>query len=111
MATYKQFGDAFQHRPRSTTKTLKLIATVEKSCDPWNLEAYIKAASSYRLNGVHRPFWRDWPLSDPAKFFTPEPLHHWHKMFWDHDAQWCIRAVGSAEIDFRFSILHPQTGF
>ena len=111
MATYKQFGDAFRHRPCSATKTLKLIATVEKSCDPWNLEAYIKAASSYRLNGVHRPFWRDWPLSDPAKFFTPEPLHHWHKMFWDHDAQWCIRAVGSAEIDFHFSILHPQTGF
>ena len=65
----------------------------------------------YRLNGVHRPFWRDWPLSDPSEFFTPEPLHHWHKMFWDHDAQWCIHTVGPAEINFRFSILHPHTGF
>ena len=32
-------------------------------------------------------------------------------MFWDHDAQWCICAVGPAEIDFCFSILHPHTGF
>ena len=29
-------------------------------------------------------------------------------MFWDHDAKWCI---GDAEIDFRFAILHPHTGF
>ena len=32
-------------------------------------------------------------------------------MFWDHDEQWCICAVGPAEIDFCFSILHPHTGF
>ncbi|KAF9455939.1 hypothetical protein BDZ94DRAFT_1143644, partial [Collybia nuda] len=53
----------------------------------------------------------DWPLSDPSKFFTPEPLHHWHKMFWDHDARWCIKAVGPAEIDFCFSVLLSHTGF
>ena len=40
-----------------------------------------------------------------------EPLHHWHKQFWDHDAKWCIRALGGPEIDFRFSILHPSTGY
>jgi hypothetical protein len=71
----------------------------------------LKEAKKYRLNGVHRPFWRDWPLSDPSKFFQPEPLHHWHKMFWDHDAKWCIRAVGDAELDFRFSVLFPRSGF
>ena len=32
-------------------------------------------------------------------------------MFWDHDAKWCIHAVGDAEIDYRFTILHPHTGF
>jgi hypothetical protein len=31
-------------------------------------------------------------------------------MFWDHDAKWCIRVLGSAEIDFQFSVLHPHTG-
>ncbi|KAF9455638.1 hypothetical protein BDZ94DRAFT_1179584, partial [Collybia nuda] len=50
-------------------------------------------------------------MAEPSQFLTPEPLHHWHKMFWDHDAKWCIHAVGKAEIDFRFSILHPQTGY
>ena len=110
-ATYKEFGDTFKHPPRTASTTLRQLTAIEKVADPWDLDTYIKQAMVYRLNGVHRPFWRDWPLSDPSEFFTPEPLHHWHKMFWDHDAQWCIRAVGPAEIDFRFSILHPHTGF
>jgi hypothetical protein len=58
-----------------------------------------------------RPFWRDWPLAEPHQFLTPEPLHHWHKKFWDHDIKWCIHAVGSAEIDFWFSILPLHTGY
>ena len=82
-----------------------------KADDPWNLEAYFKAALEYRLNGVHEPFWADWPMSDPSVFLTPEPLHHWHKAFWDHDAKWCINTVGAAELDFRFSVLHPHVGF
>ena len=110
-ASYKEFGDAFRHSPRTASMTLKQLTAIEKVADPWDLDTYITQAMVYRLNGVHRPFWRDWPLSDPSEFFTPEPLHHWHRMFWDHDAKWCIRAVGPAEIDFRFSILHPHTGF
>jgi hypothetical protein len=112
MASYKELGDAVRHPPRTALRTLRRLAAIETSkVDPWDLISYIREAKDYRLNGVHRPFWRDWPLSEPSKFFTPEPLHHWHKMFWDHDARWCIRAVGPAEIDFRFSILHPHTGF
>jgi len=41
----------------------------------------------------------------------PEPLHHWHKAFWNHDAKWCINAVGSREIDFHFLVLQSHTGF
>ena len=44
-------------------------------------------------------------------FLTPEPLHHWHKQFWDHNAKWCIQEVGGIELDFRFSILQLHTGF
>ncbi|CAA7259005.1 unnamed protein product [Cyclocybe aegerita] len=79
--------------------------------DPWDLDGYEKESTKHRLNGVHRPFWRDWPLSEPPIFLTSEPLHHWHKEFWDHDMKWCIKAVGGHEIDFRFSILHPRVGF
>ncbi|KAG1846144.1 hypothetical protein C8R48DRAFT_779638 [Suillus tomentosus] len=38
-------------------------------------------------------------------------LHHIHKEFYDHDAQWLIVSVGDSEIDFRFSVLQPITGF
>ena len=48
---------------------------------------------------------------EPSQFLPPEPLHHWHKAFWDHDAKWCIRAIGDEEIDLRFSLLQPCVGF
>ncbi|KAG2739313.1 hypothetical protein P692DRAFT_20881930 [Suillus brevipes Sb2] len=52
-----------------------------------------------------------WPYADPSVFLTPESLHHWHKEFWDHDLHWCLVAVGALELDFRFSILQPITGY
>ena len=96
---------------------LSQIDVVSQDVDPWDVWSYFKEARDrFRLNGVHLPFWRDWALPDgtvaePSQFLTPEPLHHWHKQFWDHDAKWCIRAVGNAEIDFRFSLLQPFVGF
>ena len=111
MAYYKQFGDNYRHEPRTASTTIAKLQAVESVADPWDLAEYEKEAMKFRLNGVHRPFWRDWPLSDPSVFLTSEPLHHWHKGFWDHDAKWCILAVGNSEIDFRFAVLHPRTGF
>lgn len=112
LATYQQYGDAHRHPPRHGYLTIQSLDKIAEMVDPWNdLDQYIKEAMKYRLCGVHRPFWRDWPLADPSIFLTSEPLHHWHKQFWDHDAKWCIFAVGAAEIDFRFSILHPRTGY
>ncbi|KAH9170179.1 hypothetical protein EDB89DRAFT_2072170 [Lactarius sanguifluus] len=90
MASHKQFGDPFWHEPRTASTTLAQLHALEAKVNPWHLKTYIKEAKKFRLNGVHRPFWHDWPLSEPSKFLTPEPLHHWHKMFWDHDTKWCI---------------------
>jgi hypothetical protein len=90
MANYKQFGDSFRHEPRTASTTLAQLQAIESETDPWDLPAYVREAKKHRLNGVHRPFWRDWPLAEPSVFLTPESLHHWHKMFWDHDAKWCI---------------------
>ena len=111
MATYKQFGDSFQHEPRTASTTLAQLMEIEETADPWDFASYLPKAKRFRLNGVHRPFWRDWPLAEPSLFLTPEPLHHWHKMFWDHDAKWCIHEVGSIKIDFRFSVLQPHVGY
>ena len=112
-ANYRQFGDDFRHPSRTGSFTLNAINEIHRlETDFGTFEKYEKCAKSYRLNGVQLPFWRDWPLSaDPSMFLTSEPLHHWHKMFWDHDAKWCINVVGAAEIDFRFSVLHNRTGY
>ena len=111
MATFRQFGDDHRHPPRTASTTLEMLRRLATIADPNDLENYVKEVLKFRLNGVHLPFWRDWPLSDPSIFLTSEPLHHWHKAFWDHDAKWCINALGGHEIDFRFSILQPRTGY
>ena len=64
-----------------------------------------------QLNGVIEPCWNPWPLSDPSIFLNPEVLHHFHRMFWDHDAKWCIEAAGATELDFRFSIIQTLVGY
>ncbi|KAG1890443.1 uncharacterized protein F5891DRAFT_1213766, partial [Suillus fuscotomentosus] len=109
IAMYKQFRDPFQHEPRTRAKTLEQLKIVRSRACPDDLEAFFREAQKFRLNGVDEPFWWDWLLAEPSRFFTPESLHHIHKEFWDHDAQWIILAVGKSEIDFRFSIIQPTT--
>jgi len=112
IAEYPQFGDDFRHLPRTGATILSTINKINAVAEAAeSLQKYEKIAKQHRMNGVQLPFWRDWALSDPSIFLTSEPLHHWHKQFWDHDAKWCIHAVGDDEIDFRFSILPPHTGY
>ncbi|KAI6022630.1 hypothetical protein EDC04DRAFT_2575111 [Pisolithus marmoratus] len=65
----------------------------------------LKVTKHYYLNGVHKPLWRDWPLSNPLRFLMPEVLHHFHHLFWDHNLQWCSVVLGSAKIDYCFSLV------
>ncbi|KAJ7065071.1 hypothetical protein C8F01DRAFT_983641 [Mycena amicta] len=98
---------------RICASTWAAISAVNAVTSPDNVADYTKASKAHpnRLNGVHLPFWRDWPLStNPSKFLTPEVLHHIHKAFFDHDFQWGRRLLGDAEIDFRLSLLHPRSG-
>jgi hypothetical protein len=113
MASLKQFGDAFRHEPRTASTTLAQLLAVKSKVDPYDdIKAYvIEAKKKFRLGGVDKPFWRDWPLAEPSLFLTPEPLHQFNKEFYDHDLKWCIRMLGEQEIDFRFSILQPRVGF
>ncbi|KAJ7712978.1 hypothetical protein B0H16DRAFT_1667389 [Mycena metata] len=89
---------------------VKQLRQLERHTNPWDLRTYVKKAKLLRLNGVHRPFWQDWPMAEPSIFLTPEMLHHWFKFSYDHIVKWCIAALGAAEIDFRFSVLWPHTG-
>ena len=111
MASYKQFGDNFQHEPQTASTMISHLIAIEQKVHPWNLIQYVSHAASFHLNGVHHPFWHNFLLADPLIFLTPEPLHHWHKQFWDHDVKWCINAVGPQEIDFCFSVLHLHMAF
>ncbi|KAG1881763.1 hypothetical protein C8R48DRAFT_550766, partial [Suillus tomentosus] len=111
MAMYKQFGDPFRHEPRTKSTTLAQLAVARSRADPNDVEVFFREAQKFRLNGVEKPFWRDWLLAEPSHFLTPESLHHIHKQFYDHDAKWLICAVGESEIDFRFSVLQPMTGY
>ncbi|KAG1880194.1 hypothetical protein F4604DRAFT_1922876 [Suillus subluteus] len=72
----------------------KFLKIVRSCAHPDDLEAFFCEAQKFRLNGVDKLFWWDWILAEPSRFFTPESLHHIHKEFWDHDAQWIILAVG-----------------
>lgn len=111
MAMFKEFGDPFRHEPRTRQRTLDQLRIIKSRADPMEIEVFFREAQRFRLNGVSDPFWMDYPLACPSIFLTPELLHHLHKEFWDHDAKWCINVLTAAEIDFRFSILQPVTGF
>ncbi|KAI6016894.1 hypothetical protein BKA83DRAFT_4059575 [Pisolithus microcarpus] len=92
----------------------RTLDDIEWACieaDPNDFEEFLKAAKCYSLSSVHKPFWRDWPLSDPSKFLTPEVLHHFHCLFWDHDLQWCSIVLGLAKIDYCFSLIQTPVRY
>ncbi|KAI5984418.1 hypothetical protein EDD15DRAFT_2177214 [Pisolithus albus] len=91
--------------------TLAAIHTACSQSSPTDYTNFLKAIKPLRLNGVVEPFWKLWLLSDPSDFITPEVLHHFHRMFWDHDVKWCIAATGAVELDFRFSIIQTLVGY
>ncbi|KAI6036955.1 hypothetical protein BKA83DRAFT_4035188, partial [Pisolithus microcarpus] len=104
MASHKDFSDAFRHECHTGARTLSQLSCIQ--CDPNDLERYFTQCKEFRLSSVAEPFWQNWPLTNPANFLTPEPLHHWYRKFWDHDVQWCKNALGAPELDFRYSVLH-----
>ena len=110
-ATCKQFGDPYPHPPRTATRTLDDIKQACTEAEPDDFEHFLKIVKRFSLNGVHKPFWRNWLLSDLSIFFNPEVLHHFHHFFWDYDLQWCIAVLGLDEIDYRFSLIQTAVGY
>ncbi|KAI6041124.1 hypothetical protein EDC04DRAFT_2566093, partial [Pisolithus marmoratus] len=102
---------AFPHSPCTATRTLDDIEQVCIEADPNDFEEFLKATKHYSLSGVHKPFWRDWMLSDPSKFLMPEVLHHFHHLFWDHDLQWCNNVLRLGEIDYHFSLIQTPVRY
>ena len=111
MAMYKQFGDSFRHELWMGLNTIAQLQVVKSKVNPSDLRSFLREAQQFCLNGVSEPFFRAFPLSCPGSFLAPELLHYVHKEFWDHDVQWCLNAIGRSEVDFRFSVIQPTSGF
>jgi len=95
--THKEFGDPFPHPPCTAARILNDIKRACEHADPNDFEEFLKAVKRYLLNGIHEPFFRNWPLSDPSTFITPEVLHQFHCLFWDHNLKWCIATLQPGE--------------
>ncbi|KAG1830962.1 hypothetical protein DFJ58DRAFT_719600 [Suillus subalutaceus] len=78
--------------------------------DPWDLDAFQKAAKVVHLSGVHMPYWRDWIYVCPSVFLTSEVLHSCIKFFADHPLNWVKETVGKHELDTRFMVQHKRVG-
>ena len=66
MVVYKEFGNDFQHEPQTSLITLAQLETVASKADPSDIETYFHEAQKFHLNGVHKPFFCDFPLSCPS---------------------------------------------
>ncbi|KAE9405064.1 hypothetical protein BT96DRAFT_988892 [Gymnopus androsaceus JB14] len=108
-AIYEDYGDSYRHPSCTADSTLATIDNIGVAAD--SIESYWQEAQKAHTNGVVNPFWQDWPLAEPFKFLTPEPLHYWHKMFFDCGLKWGIQAAGARELDFCISLCQPRVGF
>jgi len=109
--TSKSFDDAYWHPPHTVENTLIAIHTVCMQYLPTDYKNFLKATKRWQLNGITDPCWKTWALSDPSQFLTPEVLHHFHCMSWDHNVNWCVSALGAAELDFQFSLVQTPIGY
>jgi len=106
-ASTKDFGDDVRHTPHTAKVTINHICELAKDANPWDLARFQKLAKLLLLSGVHLPFWRDWPFSDPHIFLVPEILHTLHKFFFNHILKWCKEVVGD-KLDKRFKAQHKR---
>ncbi|KAH9920739.1 uncharacterized protein B0H18DRAFT_880772, partial [Fomitopsis serialis] len=111
LATTKQFGDGLTHAPRTKAHTLDLIHQVAKKVDPWRVHDFSRECAKVGLNGVHKPWWRDYHLTDPSLLSVPDLLHADAKLFWDHFLKACQIHVGPAELDRRLNARHKRIGY
>ncbi|KLO16815.1 hypothetical protein SCHPADRAFT_822533, partial [Schizopora paradoxa] len=113
VASYKTYGWAARQRLRSGASTLKRIRAVlmRKNIVATNIKRYHKVALDFSLNGVTKPFWRDWENADPSRFLAPDFLHQLHIFFNDHVLDWAKSLVNEKELDRRFMALQKRVGF
>lgn len=109
-------GNSRPHKLRRGQETLLSIQKVKDELAECNaqddLSLFEKLAKSYGLNGVDKPFWSGWNLSDdPSLWLVPDILHQLVKFFQDHVIEWARKWLTDEEFDRRLSVLQPRPGF
>jgi hypothetical protein len=111
-----QFGDPVAHKVRSSLSSRATVAAIEARLaldlqDPTNYLEFVMECRKEGLIGVDRYLCDGWFGSDIGNALAFDLLHALLKFFADHLRDWCSRAVGAAEIDFRFKLTPPRQGF
>ena len=81
LARYHDLGDRIKHPARTREWILSEISSICEMVDPDDVPAYLKAAKTCGLNGVHQPFWADLPGYEAEICLSPDILHGLHR-FW-----------------------------
>ncbi len=110
-AQHSDFGTGEKMPPRTGIGTLQSIHDIQENVSPSNIGQYESAAGKIGMNGVFKPFWRDWKFADPSKFLAPDALHQWHKFFWEHIMKWARKLLGDKEIDRRYMCLQKHVQY
>ena len=103
LAEPSSLGNSAAHDLRRGSATLEAIQEIKDELAEEggqdDLRLFEKAAKCHGLNGVDKPFWRDWLHSDPSLFLASDALHQWHKLFMDHPIEWARTWLGGEEFD------------
>ena len=112
MAHMTHFEDSNPHPLKHRDTILALIDKATKAVDPDRLGRFKTHCTSLGINGVVKPFWRDWKYADPCTFLAPDALHQWHQFFWDHPMKWVRskRLLGRRETEMRYRCLQKRVG-
>ncbi|KAI0070727.1 hypothetical protein K474DRAFT_1738436 [Panus rudis PR-1116 ss-1] len=100
----KQRGELSPCLLRSTSETLKLLASHEKGNDDPDFK-------TLGLRPIYEPFWKDLPHCNIYQAITPDILHQLHKgVFKTHLVTWCSKIIGEEEMDRRFKAMPDLVG-
>ncbi len=107
-ARHSEFGSGQKKPARTGIGTVQAIRKLRMKVKPSNILQYERAAGRIGMNGVVKPFWRNWKFADPSTFLAPDALHQWHKFFGEHIMKWARKLLGDNEIDRRYMCLQKH---
>jgi hypothetical protein len=112
VASSNQLGDEYRHKRRWWAVTKKQLSQTTSQVSPVDdMKGFVKLCYGNRLTAATHLIWDDWKLCDPSVALGFDILHSGHKFWKDHIFQWCMMALGSEELDFRYKTLAPRIGW